>query len=106
MTNKHTPGPWVAGGSDINLGTWVSSRTGTRVCTLRQCEDDWANAALIAQAPDLLAERDRLLQVNAELVAALQAVTILASSSMAGAKANLSKAGSIARAALAKAKGE
>ena len=58
--------------------------------------------ALAMSAPDLLAERDRLLQANAELVAALQAVTILASSSMAGAKANLSKAGSIARAVIAK----
>lgn len=72
METKHTPGKWVACGSDTSLATWVSSHTGTRICTMRQCEDDWANAQLIAQAPDLLAERDRLAAVNAELVAALE----------------------------------
>ena len=35
-----------------------------------------ANAALIASAPDLLAERDRLKAANAELVKALERVTM------------------------------
>lgn len=71
MTTKHTPGKWVACGSESNLATWVEDGTGKRVCTMRQCEDDWANAELIASAPALLAERDKLRQVNADLLAAL-----------------------------------
>jgi len=71
METKHTPGKWFANGSDTSLATWVEDANGKRVCTMRQCEDDWANAELIASAPALLAERDKLLAVNAELLAAL-----------------------------------
>lgn len=71
METKHTPGKWFANGSDTSLATWVEDANGKRVCTMRQCEDDWERAQLIAQAPDLLAERDRLAAINAELVAAL-----------------------------------
>lgn len=62
---------WKACGSESSLATWVEDENGKRVCTMRQCEDDWERAQLIAQAPDLLAERDRLAAINAELVAAL-----------------------------------
>jgi len=71
IETKHTPGKWVANGSDTSLATWVEDADGKRICTMKQAADDWDLAQLIAQAPDLLAERDRLRQVNAELVAAL-----------------------------------
>lgn len=71
MQTKHTPGNWVANGSESSLATWVEDETGKRVCTMKQAVDDWDRARLIAQAPDLLAERDRLAAINAELVAAL-----------------------------------
>ena len=71
MEPKHMPGKWEACGSESNLATWVEDETGKRVCTMKQAVDDWDRARLIAQAPDLLAERDNLRRVNAELLAAL-----------------------------------
>ena len=62
---------WKACGSESSLATWVEDETGKRVCTMKQAVEDWDRARLIAQAPDLLAERDRLKAINAELVAAL-----------------------------------
>lgn len=56
---KHTEGPWHACGSETNLSTWVSAgpcngATSRRICSMKQSEQDWANAQLIAAAPDLL----------------------------------------------------
>lgn len=77
METKHTPGKWIvrmtASGNPFiyedATGKNIAGVAGTR--TGIDAEESQANAALIAQAPDLLAERDRLRQVNAELVAAL-----------------------------------
>ena len=76
METKHTPGKWqyVQEGIDaygiIELdGTSIMHIQALRNSTGASCLK--ANAALIAQAPDLLAERDRLKAINAELVAAL-----------------------------------
>lgn len=51
---KHTPGKWVACGSEDTLATWVEDDAGKRVCTMRKCEQDWRRAQLIAAAPELL----------------------------------------------------
>lgn len=77
METKHTPGKWIvrmtASGNPFiyedATGKNIAGIAGTRPGI--DAEESQANAALIAQAPDLLAERDRLAAVNAELVAAL-----------------------------------
>lgn len=106
METKHTTGKWVACGSEKNLATWVEDCFGKRVCTMRQCELDWERAQLIAQAPDLLAERDRLREINAELVAALERIVCDAAAFMEEHNTTEAACIAIARAALAKAKGE
>jgi hypothetical protein len=51
-TQNHTPGPWYA------LGDYISSKAGGEiVCSTKRTTD--ANAALIASAPELLAECQR-----------------------------------------------
>ena len=57
---KHTPGEWEAMGSESTLATWVRG-DGGRICTMRQSEQDWPNARLIAAAPELLATLEALL---------------------------------------------
>ena len=74
METKHTPGKWFANGSDTSLATRVEDANGKRVCTMRQCEVDWERAQLIAQAPALLAERNRLAASKAALVEALETI--------------------------------
>jgi hypothetical protein len=75
---KHTPGRWEAlpweveaGGTDWNVwGPKASNHVGNP-----NLEGDYgseADARLIASAPDLLAERDRLKEINAELLDLLQ----------------------------------
>ena len=110
MTNKHTPGPWqvnkkvkttvetCADGQGINIIADCSDVDG-----IRSRAEDQANAALIAQCPDLLAERDRLREVNAELLAALRDIE---RSDTSNGGTFVKELQSIARAALAKAKGE
>ena len=78
---RHTPGPWRAiraselddtpgvGRMLRDLNGWLVVAPGSVVCV--HVEEE-ANARLIAQAPDLLAERDRLRQQNAELREALR----------------------------------
>lgn len=119
MTNKHTPGPWqvnkkvkttvetCADGQGINIIADCSDVDG-----IRSRAEDQANAALIAQAPDLLAERDRLRQVNAELVAALEDASFLLAKigkfpgDLPQFMGSIIRSVQDARAALAKAKGE
>ena len=60
---KHVPGPWKPGYND-KYSAWVETDQGRWIATiLRHLEDDksdcpgpqqWANACLIAAAPDLL----------------------------------------------------
>lgn len=76
METKHTPGKWhlVKCRSLAHLHNDV----GALVASLRYQSDlEQANAALIAQAPDLLTERDRLAAINADLVAALEDASFL-----------------------------
>ena len=71
MSNaQHTQGPWViqqSGGSTEIIATSPIMR----IAELWLNQDTRANAALIASAPDLLAERDRLKTINEALNASL-----------------------------------
>ena len=85
----HTPGPWTARPNgyrewkfDGGYNGVIEAEDGSTIYAgpasfkaLRgnSPENAAANAALIASAPDLLAERDRLREINGELVAALEA---------------------------------
>lgn len=66
---NHTPGPWAASSYD---GGWdcVREPGGQIIAKLGLNNPD--NAALIAAAPEIAAERDRLLTVNAKLLEALK----------------------------------
>ena len=128
MTTKHTPGPWrveprpmlgqIAIYSDDPHGMDPKTETNL-ICAMHNGPVNAANAALIASAPDLLAERDRLRAVNAELVAALRAISCIAGNlpddrleSRTGANDAVARgmlvtrARMIARAAIAKATGD
>lgn len=88
-TAQHTPGPWIAN-DHLKNGQWqilgqeytlsndfgdyvrpviVSVMGGGRRPFYSEAE---ANARLIAAAPETAAERDRLKEINAELLNALQ----------------------------------
>lgn len=83
---EHTPGPWQVIPSSFNTDgrtvdgfNIVAVRIGITVCNLvrgkntdRTTTACKPNAKLIASAPDLLIERDRLKKSNAELRAALE----------------------------------
>lgn len=69
-----TPGPWRVNGSEQTTAIWVETADGKRICTVRNCDSDADVARLIAAAPELLAEVERLQAVNAELVAALDRI--------------------------------
>jgi len=79
--HKHTPGPWVVDkGPSTRGGNGFTVRAGGAIiCTAfpgastdRIEPVAELNARLIAAAPETAAERDRLREVNAELVAALK----------------------------------
>ena len=75
----HTPGPWFSKREGFST-VYIEARIGggmiqeIAACgpTAEGSEQQEANATLIASAPDLLAERDRLKAANAELAEALQ----------------------------------
>ena len=66
MKTKHTPGPWVADGSEITNETWVCGADGKRICTMTPSFADWSNARLIAAAPELLEFAKEFLRVWAD----------------------------------------
>ena len=88
-TNQHTPGPWYCPGINSKYGVfdWKQANitTGNEyapiIATVYTEDPTYlgeidhntmlANARLIASAPDLLAERDQLREINAELLASL-----------------------------------
>ena len=81
MSHKHTPGPWhLEVGEDgppvvkDDNGEFVTYLSETRYHDGRHDQEAEANARLIAAAPQTAAERDRLREVNAELLAALKAM--------------------------------
>lgn len=80
---KHTPGPWQQGGFGTIYGPGITPNTGpqletaTCVCKVEptnghmrfvDSEQAKANARLIAAAPETAAERDRLKEINKELL--------------------------------------
>jgi hypothetical protein len=83
---KHTPGPWVVGPVDDTVVTHLGA-DGARYIVAEIAgdynqPDTWpimeANARLIAAAPETAAERDKLREINAEMLAALEAVAMSA----------------------------
>lgn len=86
MDAKHTPGPWFVGASTgpncarietengaqvaaVNVQSFVTVKQGQPV--YEWSDEGYANALLIAAAPETAAERDRLKEINAELIEAL-----------------------------------
>ena len=115
---KHTPGPWGArvlkfkdhasvtiyAENGFQVGSCTCSHKLAKLENLQQAE---ANAALIAAAPETAAERDRLKEINAELLQALEKIARgLPSREGLGGHAPLVFLGNTARAAIAKAKGK
>ena len=73
--SEHTPGPWA-----VNEHNDITHAQNGQVAWVRYTYEQWlketdlANAKLIASAPDLLAERDRLKAENRRLNEALDEV--------------------------------
>lgn len=70
---KHTPGPWVYSFESVDP-EWavVTTVGGSVIANVNSDHRQEANARLIAAAPETAAERDRLKEVNADLLAALK----------------------------------
>lgn len=99
MPTKHTPGPWHANRHrDLY---YIYDEIGHCVAT----QVDAADAPLIAAAPETVAERDRLKESNAELLAALESLVYEYENSTLDAD-SWAERWAIAFAAIAKAKGE
>ena len=83
-SNDHTPGPWHVEADPDNKGKhpyhdtrFITTGYGDNwqwIATLSDHPNQAANARLIAAAPETAAERDQLREVNADLLAALEAV--------------------------------
>lgn len=79
MTAKHTPGPWkireLTCEDHRGMG-WVEDANGRDIACCGAAElwlyENRANAALIARAPELLAENDKLKEQLREMVEALR----------------------------------
>ena len=72
---KHTPGPWVLcydGQIDGPDGRTICRFTWDSFKGFNDSPTEKANARLIAAAPETAAERDRLKEINAELLALLK----------------------------------
>jgi hypothetical protein len=110
----HTPGPWLIQQGDEWADGIVTlhghNEDGTPMYWTvasynRRRDEAEANARLIAAAPETAAERDRLREVNAELVAALEQIAHRAHKHAVCTQVQYSL-GDIARAAIAKATGD
>jgi hypothetical protein len=100
----HTPGPWKVCSRRHISGYWevdVFTEDG-QVCIVGNMPE--SNAALIAAAPDLLVERDKLKAINAELVDALVKIEGAVHGLYGDAEQSLSIIGGIVGEALIKAK--
>ncbi len=123
MSIQHTPGPWVI---DEQVGTWTARLVGTPPKTLNEnlhsliaevygtfekyaeykVERD-ANARLIAAAPETAAERDRLREINKELLEACKfAFSVSVSHPDMGNNTEFNELRETLRAAIAKAEKE
>lgn len=71
--NKHTPGKWSIENNDLHINI-ISDRQMQRIAHVYRWSDNQydANAKLIASAPELLEENERLKADNAKLVEALK----------------------------------
>lgn len=110
QTNKHTPGPWRVEGT---MPMRIDSAEGHVAKPLARDgmspEQYQANARLIAEAPTLKAENERLQELNAELLEALEVTErrIQWMLNNPGSFAPMNQGALLkARAAIAKAKGE
>lgn len=108
---KHTPGPWgcteYANNPtliEINIGNVIHPHFAIDP-DAGVGDEDRANALLIAAAPDTAAERDRLRAINADLLAALEAVARL-NEGRGSSRNNLCDVAGHARAAIARAREE
>ena len=100
--SKHTPGPWaiyVNAPSDIVIRKM--SKDGYELCAIARVSSGYANARLIAAAPELLEALARL-----EFAAQCRDNTMGDPSRLIQVKAELASAARQARAAIAKATGE
>jgi hypothetical protein len=112
MKTQHTPGPWdlvCTPSSSFNDIRYLSGPDCEKIATVH-CKagemgqkEALANAALIAAAPETAAERDHLKEVNAELLQALETIVKITDGSQ---PIDYPGALMVARAAIAKAKGE
>jgi len=108
MTNQNTLSLWrfdkIAGGANQSepISHWIYTQSGNIIAGIFINDDSEANARLIAAAPETAAERDQLREVNADLLAALEAVN---SAFISGDGAEMQGAIRQARAAIEKAKG-
>ena len=72
--SKHTPGPWLSGmpSSIVGWPVIAAGSLGRLICNVAYSDpsesEAKANARLIAEAPETAAERDRLKELNAELL--------------------------------------
>lgn len=48
-----TQGEWIANGNEHNRITWIEAN-GKRLCTMKECEEDWYNAKTMAASKDML----------------------------------------------------
>lgn len=68
MGTKHTPGPWAVNGIAIDAGVttvcWMAEPPQYAGDTAKFCDNDKANARLIAAAPDLLAALESILRAH------------------------------------------
>ena len=117
MKTKHTPGPWhvnairanriVGDETEVEFDKLQIHGANCTIATVYHRQD----ARLIASAPDLLAERDRLRALNAELLATMQeiadtvALAIKARAMPAPMRYEMRAIEEVARAAIAKIKG-
>jgi hypothetical protein len=71
---KHTPGPWIVDGVEVYALDDCEFHSVADASCNYTCRDEVeaiANARLIAEAPETAAERDRLKEINVELLEAL-----------------------------------
>jgi len=90
--SEHTPGPWFVEMPNWQTPhVWINAVGSSGVAKIETCDygdgkgeritdEDLANARLIAAAPETAAERDRLREVNAELLAALRPLAFFSGS--------------------------
>lgn len=81
--SAHTPGPWLTFGDTITAADKLAPGYTLQICAVGSLNDNVrherteleANKKLIAAAPETAAERDRLREVNADLLKTLQRLT-------------------------------